>query len=63
MLIEHLLHARHFLDAVGDGKINDKSLQSRCSQTVGRFKNDVKVTVIGTPGWLGQVSICFPLRS
>lgn len=29
MLIEHPLCARDLLDAVGDGKINDKPLQSR----------------------------------
>lgn len=38
--------ARCLLDAVGDGKINDKSLQPRCSQPVKKKKTHVKITVI-----------------
>ena len=38
MLIEHLVCARHLFDGVGDEKINDKSLQSRCLQPVGEIK-------------------------
>ena len=48
MLIEHLVYARHLFDGVGNEKINDESLQSRCLQPVGEIKKMQKQLFVST---------------